>query len=337
MKLRAEDLASHLSQKLAPVYIVSGDEPLQVGEAADAIRARAREMGFSERQVFSVERGFDWGNLYAASNTLSLFAEKTLIELRFASAKPGDDGAKALREYAASPSPDNLLIISLPKLDKATQNSKWFTELEKVGVFIQIWPVDSVRLGQWVAQRMRRKGLKPTPEAAEFLADRVEGNLLAAAQEIDKLCLTHSGEVGLEAMMEAVADSARFDVYTLVDAALSGDAVRTARILGVLRDTGVEPMIVQWALSREIRSLAEMAAERGTNIDAVIQKHRVWKNRVPLVKQALQRIRPGQWNRLLLNAGKIDRMIKGLSSGNCWNELLKLSLAMGGTELLREI
>lgn len=336
MKLKAEDLESHLKQQLASVYIVSGDEPLQLGESVDLIRARAREQGYAERQVYSVERGFDWGQLYAGGNTLSLFSQKILLELRMASAKPGDVGAKALIEFAQHLNPDTLLIISLPKMDKATQNSKWFSALEKVGVFIQIWPVDTARLPLWIVQRMRTRGLSASRDAAQLLADRVEGNLLAAAQEIEKLALNYQGEVQLEQMAEAISDSVRFDVFALVEAILQGEKQRIVRILDVLRSTGVEPILVEWAVMTELRLLSQLAssAAKGKSVDQLIKEKRIWDSRARLLKMALQRSKAGYWNTLILSAARLDRTIKGMMQGNSWDELLKLSLAMGGVRIL---
>lgn len=336
MKLKAEDLESHLKQQLAQVYVVSGDEPLQLGESVDLIRARAREQGYAERQVYSVERNFDWGQLYAGGNTLSLFSQKILLELRMGSAKPGDAGSKALIEFAQHLNPDTVLIISLPKVDKKIQASKWFAALEKVGVFIQIWPVEITRLPQWISQRMRMRGMAVSRDAAQLLADRVEGNLLAAAQEIEKLALNYQGEVQLEEMADAISDSVRFDVFALVEAILQGDKQRIVRIMDVLKSTGVEPILVEWAIMSELRLLSQLAASaaKGKSVDQQMKEKRIWDSRARLLKMALQRSKAGYWNTLILAAARLDRTIKGMMQGNTWDELLKLSLAMGGIRIL---
>lgn len=337
MNIKIEQLPAQLRNNLLPVYIVSGDEPLQVSEAEDMIRAQARSMEFSEREVFHAESGFDWGTLYEAGNALSLFATRRIIELRLPKLKIGDSGAKALMDYVANPSPDNVLIITMPRLDGNVKKAKWYKAVEGVAGVIQVWPVESNQLIGWVARRMKQKGLNASREAVAYLAEKVEGNLLAASQEIEKLSLLHQGDVDLDVVAESVADSAHFDVFALVDVALEGKPQRVERVLSILRASGVEPILVQWALSREIRSMLELSQSyRGGNADALFRKHRVWGKRVQLVKGVLERSRPKHWKSMLVHTARIDRMIKGMASGNPWDELLKLALSMGGTELLRE-
>lgn len=340
MKLKPDQIKSHFAgyrasatPSMAPVYLVSGDEPLQVGEVCDAIRTRARELGYAGREVMYVETGFDWDALHAAANSLSLFSERRIIELRLPTGKAGDAGSKALVEYAQRPADDAVLLVITGKLDKAVMSSKWVGALDKVGVVVQVWPVEVRQLPGWITQRMRAKGMQPDAEAAALLAERVEGNLLAAAQEIEKLFLLHgAGQINARAIAEAVVDSARFDVYGLVDSALAGDAARTARMLQGLHSEGVEPVLVLWALAREIRSLAEMAYEvhAGTAMDQVMAAHRVWDARKPLVKSGLKRNTLTQWQAMLRHAGQIDRIIKGVMPGNAWDEILQLALLMAG-------
>jgi len=338
MRLKAEQIEAHLRRGLAPVYLVGGDEPLLVQEACDAIRARAREEGYSERDVLHVEAGFDWNALTAVSNTLSLFAERRLIELRLPKAKPGDAGGKALVAYAQRPPEDTVLVVIAGKLDAQAQRTKWVSALEGAGAFVQIWPVNPRQLPAWIQQRMRARGMQPEREAVTVLAERVEGNLLAAAQEIDKLELLYGqGPIDTQQVARAVADSSRFDVYGLVDAALAGDGARAARIVAGLRGEGIEPILVLWALAREIRGLAGMAYSLGggQTLDQVVAAHRVWKSRQPLVKQGLKRLPAVGWCRLLAHAGTIDRMIKGALPGNAWDELLQLSLALAGKPFVK--
>jgi DNA polymerase-3 subunit delta len=333
MKLYYDKLDSHLQQGLQPLYLLSGDEPLQLMEASDAIRRRAREQGFGERQVMHVEAGFDWGSLLAASDSLSLFAEQRLIELRLPSGKPGKEGGKVLSEYAANPPPDTVLLITSGKLDRSAQNSKWFKSLDKAGVTLAVWPIEPQALPGWVMQRMRERGMQPTREAAQLLAERVEGNMLAAAQEVEKLLLLY-GEANVDAAQieEGVADSARYDIFELVDTALLGDVPRTTRVVQGLRAEGVEPVLLLWALLREIRALAQMAAEleQGSAIEPVLERFRVWNKRKGPVRAGLQRHTLKRWQLLLRRAGRIDRMIKGIEPGNPWDELLQLALLMAG-------
>lgn len=333
MRQRPEQLAAHLQQSLAPIYLVCGDEPLQAMEAADAIRGAARRAGHGERQVFHVESGFDWDQLAAAADNLSLFAEQRLIELRMPDGKPGDAGSKALTAYAANPPEDTLLLISAGRLDKRQQQSKWFKALESAGVVVQVWPVEAKALPGWIGERMRARGLNPSQAAAGLLAEKVEGNLLAAAQEVEKLALLHGeGEVDEAAVAAAVSDSSRYDVFELVDTALSGDAARVVRVVDGLRDEGTEPTLVLWALGREVRALAAMAADvaGGSSPERVMGEYKVWNRRKGPVGAALKRAGPNRWRGLLQRAARADRIVKGAEWGNAWEELLQLALLMAG-------
>ncbi|TFF39032.1 DNA polymerase III subunit delta [Pseudomonas sp. RIT623] len=340
MKLAPAQLNKHLQGTLAPVYIVSGDDPLLCQEAADAIRAAARQQGYDERQVFSADANFDWGNLLLAGASLSLFAQRRLLELRLPSGKPGDKGAAALIEYCAKPAEDTLLLISLPKLDGSAQKTKWGKALIEGGQcqFIQIWPVDAQQLPQWINQRLSQAGLSAQRDAVDLIAARVEGNLLAAAQEIEKLKLLAEGnQITVETVQAAVADSARFDVFGLVDAILNGEAAHALRMLEGLRGEGVEPPVILWALARELRLLAGLAQQfsQGVPLDKAFSQARppVWDKRRPLVSKALQRLSAQRWAMLLQDAQRIDAQIKGQAEGSPWTSLARLSLLMAGQRL----
>ncbi|KFX67525.1 DNA polymerase III subunit delta [Pseudomonas taeanensis MS-3] len=340
MKLNPAQLSKHLQGNLASVYAISGDEPLLCQEACDTIRAATRELGFSERQVFNVESNFDWGNLLQASASLSLFADKRLLELRLPSGKPGDKGSAALLEYLARPPEDTVLLISLPKLDGSTQKTKWAKALidGQQTQFMQIWPVDAHQLPQWIRQRMAQAGLSASQEAVEMIAVRVEGNLLAAAQEIEKLkLLAIDGQVDVSTVHAAVADSARFDVFGLIDATLNGEAAHALRMLEGLRGEGVEPPVVLWALARELRLLANIAQQysQGMPLEKAFSSARppVWDKRRPLVSKALQRHSAARWALLLLDAQRIDAQIKGQAPGSPWSGLSLLTLNMCGQRL----
>jgi len=338
VKLDGRGLDKHLKERLAPVYLIAGDDPLQVMETTDAIRAAARERGFSEREVFHAERGFDWTSLAAESSNLSLFAEQRILELRIPGGKPGDAGSKALVAYAGDAPADNLLMVIMPKLDQAQQRSKWFKALDEIGVFIPLWPPTIAQLPAWVRQRMQAKALQPDEAAVQLLVDRVEGNLLAAEQEMEKLLLLHgAGPIDADQVADAVASSARFDIFGLVDAALGGEHPRCIRMLNGVRQEGVDPILVLWALSREVRSLASMAlmVEQGQSLDQVLAAQRVWEKRKPFVRKGLQRHNTARWLQLLRRCSYIDRMIKGLAVGNPWDELLELTLLMAGARLFR--
>ncbi|MDU9403655.1 DNA polymerase III subunit delta [Pseudomonas sp. zfem004] len=340
MKLSPAQLNKHLQGQLAPVYIVSGDDPLLCQEAADAIRGAARQQGYDERQVFSADANFDWGNLLLAGASLSLFAQRRLLELRLPSGKPGDKGAAALIEYCTNPAEDTLLLISLPKLDGSAQKTKWGKALIEGGhcQFIQIWPVDAQQLPQWINQRLSQAGLTAQRDAVDMIAARVEGNLLAAAQEIEKLKLLADGnQITVETVQAAVADSARFDVFGLVDAILNGEAAHALRMLEGLRGEGVEPPVILWALARELRLLAGLAQQfsQGVPLDKAFSQARppVWDKRRPLVSKALQRLSAQRWAMLLQDAQRIDAQIKGQAQGSPWTSLARLSLLMAGQRL----
>jgi len=336
VKVNYVDLQSRLVKQLAPVYIVTGDEPLQSAEASDAIRAAAKREGFTERHVLHVEKGFDWDNFLAISNSLSLFAERQLIELRMPGGKPGDKGAAALIEYAQNPPSDSILLIVSAKLDKATQRSKWFSQLEKTGVHIAVWPIETRQLSGWIQQRARSKAMKLAPAAVQLIVDRVEGNMLAAAQELDKLHLLFgANQIDEQAVLEAVSDSARYDIYSLVDVALSGDVKRIPRMLDGLRGEGVEPVLLNWALTRELRSMhtLSISVNRGIRAEQAVAQAGVWQNRKAMVTAGLKRHAVGSWQEMLLQANKIDRIIKGLTAGNVWDELLQLAIRIAGVTL----
>lgn len=332
MQLRNEQLETHLRQQLLPVYLLSGDEPLQMQEAGDAVREAARRQGYSEREVLDQAGGFDWSSLASAAESLSLFGEKRLLELRLNSAKLGTEGGKSLVAFCERPAIDTILLITLPKLERAQANSKWYKAVDALGVVVQIWPVEGRRLIPWIEQRLRRVGLIPDTGVVEMLADRVEGNLLAASQEIEKLLLLYGqGVVTPERLIEAVADSARFDIFNLVDTLLAGDISKGLRILQGLKGEGVAPPVVLWAISREIRLLAEMAFEvrLGGGVNQVMANHRVWERRKPILGKALQR-QVSHWQGLLTVCAHADKAIKGLDSADPWLLFQQLSRGMAG-------
>lgn len=335
MRLRFESLSSHIQQPLLPLYWVSGDEPFQIDEAGNLLRRAAQQQGYSERQVYHVERGFNWEQLRHSADSLSLFAERKLIELRLPSGKPGTDGSKALQDYAAAPPADTILLVISGKLEPAAQKSKWFTALENAGAWLQIWPIETARLPQWIAQRMKLRNMQATPAALRLLSERIEGNLLAADQELEKLLLLYGPvTVDVPEVQAAVTDSARFDVFGFVDEALAGHSERLARMLFGLRAEGVEAVLVLWALAREIRGLAQMARQGGASVEQVMASFRVWDKRKPLIRKALSRGNVADWEALLVSCGRLDRLIKGQGAGRVWDELLELALSLSGRPAL---
>ena len=338
MKIRAEQLQSHLSKELLPVYVISGDEPLLAQESADAVRLAARNKGFSGREVFHGEGKFDWGQLHNEANALSLFAEKKIIEIRISNGKPGDKGSKALCELCANPSPDNLLLVILPKLERSAQNSKWVKALEAVGAHIQVWPVTGDQLPRWIKQRLLESNITANQQAVEILAERVEGNLLAAVQEIEKLkLLAIEGKVDAIMMSSVVADSARYNLFEFVDKVLAGDAQSAARSLRGLHSEGTDAIPLLWAITRELRILIKASEQisRGENRDWALKNAGVWEKRLPLFRTAIQRCSAAHLRMLLYQAGAIDRGIKGMRQADIWDELTTLVLSLAGSQTLK--
>lgn len=330
MRLYPEKLNGQLKKQLLPVYLISSDDPLLQQEASDAVRQACRAQGYTERQVFSVERSFNWNQLREASATLSLFAEKRILEVRIPSGKPGDQGALVLQEYLARPAEDTVLLISLPRLDGSTLRTKWAKALQDSPIcgFVQIPVITPEQLPQWLNQRLQQKGLSADAEVLELISDRVEGNLLAAAQEIEKLTLlTDAKHLDSATVQNAIADSARYDIFTLVDAALASDTARSLRILSGLRAEGNEVPVILWALARDIRQLSLFAAqiEQGQTMQQVT--NRVWPaSRKPIIQKALQRHPAQHWQKLLQDAQLIDEQAKGQAPGSAWLSLEQLLL-----------
>jgi DNA polymerase-3 subunit delta len=329
MRLNTDQLAHVLEKNAARAWLIAGDEALLTGEAADAVRARARADGYAGRELFVTDRGFDWSELRNAARSLSLFAERRILEVRMPTARPGKEGAALLAELAADPGPDNLLLVVTTRPEREAWSSAWLKAFEKHGVFVQAWPVDIKRLPQWIAGRAARLGLAFEPGAAELLAERVEGNLLAAQQEIEKLALLQPGaRLGVDAVGSAVANSARYDVFQLGEAALDGDSPRAIRILEGLRAEGAEPPLVLWALCRELRALAdERNGVRKNAYGAMAER------RAALVSRAARRTAGLPLARWFRAAALIDRQVKGQSPGEPWTSLTGLVAAISGARL----
>jgi DNA polymerase-3 subunit delta len=338
VKISGDHLAAQLARPLAPVYLVSGDEPLLVNEAADAIRAKARAEGYTERELHVVERGFDWASLVAGSRSLSLFAERRIIEVRMAQPTPGEQGADAIIELASAASPDTMLLVITGKTDGRVQSSRWVGSVEKHGVVVQIWPIELSRLPAWIRERLGRHKLQADSTAAALLAERVEGNLLAAHQEVEKLALLlPPGPVTAETILDAVADSARFDVLQLGEAAMRGQTARALRILEGLRGEDFEPTLVLWAINKDLQWMARAQSlmRRGQSADAAMNALYVWRPRQAAMKQALGRLKPGAVRAMLLDAERADRAIKGLVPSDPWIEFEALVARMAGARLAR--
>ena len=334
MRLRMEQLASHLKRNdLAPVYFVSGDEPLQKLECVDLIRAAARTQGYNERVVFNVDKTFEWETILQAGNNLSLFSDRRIIELRMASPKPGKEGVKALQEYAAQASQDNLLLISADKAERTVQNSKWFKSLEKVGVIIQVWPVNPAQLPGWIQSRFQQQQKRISMDAARLIAQRVEGNLLAARQEIEKLCLLVStDDIDVEDVIAAVADSSRFDVFSMIESAYLGEPDRIIIMLKGLRKEGVEPLALFGAIMWEFRRTCSMAWEKqtGNSMENIFSAYRIWDQKKPALNAVLKRHTYSRLLHILCYCAKIDKTMKSTNKEQAWDQLMILLLALAG-------
>jgi len=328
VQLRPEQLPAQLAKGIAPLYVVTGDEPLLALEAADAIRTGARAAGYTDRKLFSVERSFDWGQLAAAGAGMSLFGDKTFIDLRIPGGKPGKDGAKALEAHARSAGAggvngDAATLITLPKLDRAQLASAWFTALSQQGVTIQAQAVERAALPAWIGERLARQKQSADYDTLAFIAGKVEGNLLAAHQEILKLGLLQpEGKLEFEAVRDAVLNVARYDVFKLSESWLENDWPRFRRMLDGLKGEGEAPPLVLWAMTDDIRALAKL--RRG---------EKVWKGpRLPLYERKARSVRPAQIGNALKHAAAIDRLIKGLRprqlSDNVWEEFYRLGTSL---------
>lgn len=338
MKLTADKINAQLSKGLSPIYFISGDDPLLAGEVTDAIRAEARRQGYDERESHSADARFDWSGLRAGLDNLSLFASRKIVEIRLLTGKPGREGGAAIVELIANPPPDTLFIFTSPQIDKRTASTKWVQALERDAIWVAIRSLTPDQLPGWLADRMRAAGLSFDKEALEIMAARVEGNLLAAQQEISKLALLSKGQqVTAEVVQLSVADGARFDVFQLADAAVGQDVARAIRILYGLRKEGVAPALTLWALVREAKLLVSLwtRVEQGTPPGRAMGEARVWRSRQPIFSKALSNHDERSVRRLVAKAGLTDRIVKGASPGQPWNALLELVLCLAQPHQVR--
>jgi DNA polymerase-3 subunit delta len=334
MQLRGEDLAAHLERGLRPIYTLYGDEPLLVIEAADAVRRAARAQGFAERESLTAMPGFDWSELGHAARGMSLFGARKLIDLRIPTGKPGREGSAALQEYAASAaSPDALLLVTLPGLDWSEEKAVWLKALTEAGVTVKPIPPGLNELPAWIAGRLKAQGQSAEADGLRFIAERVEGNLLAAHQEILKLGLLYPpGKIGFEQIREAVLNVARYGLDGLREALLAGDLARLARTLEGLKQEGEAPPLVLWAMAEEARALAQVkhAQAAGRPLDQAMKDARVWGARQPPFRKAAARIGVDTAQTALRLAARIDRLNKGIGRGDPWDGFLRLGALLSG-------
>lgn len=332
MILRPDQLAAQLDKPLTPLWVVHGNEPLLVLEAGDAIRAAARRQGFSERETLVVGQGFRWDSLTLAAGNMSLFGGEKLVDLRIPTGKPGRDGGDALQRYAAKLPTGVLTLITLPEVDWQGRKTSWFKALSEHGTAIELNAPERERLPAWVAQRLAAQKQSASAEALSFIAEHVEGNLLAAHQEIRKLGLLHpEGAITLEQVQDAVLNVARYDIDKLRQAILEGDPARCVRLLDGLRGEGAAPPLILWALANETRSLAALRTGRdaGQPLAALFKAERIFDSRrQQALGRALDRLTQSGLRAALMHAARIDRMIKGIVSGDVWDEFQQLALRL---------
>jgi DNA polymerase III subunit delta len=334
MQIRAEQLEQHLKKQFQPVYIVSGEDPLLMQESCDLIRKYAREQGCTDREVIEVTpKNFSWSEIFNSAASMSLFADRKLIELRLPSGKPGAEGSKALCEYLDSSGLEDVLLIVSGKIDKQSTSSKWYKALDQAGGCIQIWPVDANSLPRWLEQRVQAAGMTIDREAVQLLCERVEGNLLSAVQEIEKLkLLASNNSIDADTVVRSVADNTRFNLFALADNAMAGDTANSLRMLYGLRGEGTEAITVLWALSREVTTLYQLQAESeaGGNLQQAMRSKRIWNSKMPMVQAALSRHSKASLTQLLDLAATTDGSIKGFADGNPWDHLADLIAGLGG-------
>jgi DNA polymerase-3 subunit delta len=329
MRIKPEQLGAALQKSLAPVYFISGDEPLQLTEAADAIRNAAKKAGFASREVLAVDAHFEWKQLALTAAEQSIFADKKIIDLRLSGSGPGTDGAKALLSYCGSVPDDTVLMVTCGKLASASLKSRWFQALDNAGVVMQVWPLEGQSLLAWLQQRLQLRGLQADRESIRLIASRVEGNLLAAVQEIEKLYVLYgSGNLSYQQIIDGVADNSRYDVFTLVSSVIEADVNRIYKIMASLKAEGVAAPVVLWALTREARSLVKMKWQlsQGQSRDIVFRNNQIWDKRQALVSAALNRLSFPDLNAIIILSAKADREIKGQQAGDAWETLRSICL-----------
>jgi len=333
-QVRPDDLAAHLARGLARLYVIHGDEPLAALEAGDAIRAAARKAGCDDRDVLVVEPGFKWDAFLAANANMGLFGSRKFVDLRIPTGKPGTDGGRALEAYAANPNSDNVTLVTLPRVDRATQGSAWFAALADAGVTIAVQPIDRAELPRWIAARLARQKQRAGRDVLDYLAEQCEGNLLAARQEIEKLALLlPEGELAQDAVESATADVARYDVFQLSEAWLGGDAARALRILAVLRAEGEPVTLAVWQIAEDLHALARVQAEArgGMSLATALRNARIWGRRQGAMERAARRVSADALAAMTTAAAKLDALSKGLGRGDAWDDLAALALVLAGT------
>ena len=327
MQIKPNQLSHQLQKNIAPLYTLFGNEPLLIAEASDSIRALATQQHYTEREIFTVDHRFDWDELQQANNNLSLFGDKRLMDIRIPSGKPGREGGKAIEAYCQALPQDTITPITLPRIEKQGQSTKWFKALEKSGITVPFYPIERAHLPGWIEQRLISQQQSTTTETLQFLADSVEGNLLAAHQEISKLALLYPvGKLSFAQVKDAVLEVARYDVFKLAEAMVAGDTARYVHILEELEGEGTAPPLILATLAEQIRSLLliRKGLDAGKPMMQLMREARVWGDRQRLMENVARRTSIKSLTDALLHAAKIDRISKGVAKGDTWNELTQL-------------
>ncbi len=336
MNVYPDTLPKALAKGIAPVYMISGDEPLQIMEAADQIRAAARKAGFTGTERYQVDnaRSFDWQALAMSGNTMSLFGDKKIVGLHIPSGKPGTEGSKALKKWCESPPEDTVLLITTGRPEGRFQTSAWFKAIDKAGVTMQVWPLSPAKTRGWIEQRLRASNVQADAEAIELLVDRVEGNLLAAKQEIEKLAILYSNQsVGPREVLASVTDSSRYTIIDLIDAALGSETTRAIKVLNGLRAAGDSPVLICWHLGSEVRKINAVLSkiDRGENPSQAMFKSGVWKNKQPLVGRIIRERKRLFWLRASADCSYLDLLSKGMANGDLWTEIAAFVTRLSGS------
>ncbi len=326
MELKVPQLASHLESSLSPVYLISGDEPLQIEETSDLIRHKARDSGFVERQVFHADRSFDWSQIVEQSSNMSLFGDKKIVELRLPTGKPGTAGGKALQEYCEHVPEDVLLLIQSAKIEKATLRSKCVQAISHTGVFMRIWPLTGEELVRWVQSRLTKEQLSADRQSAEYIASRVEGNMLAAAQEIEKMALLALGDNNAQNNEAWISSQSKYNVFDLVDTILLGHRGKVIKVLSHLQRDSIAPNLVLWGLAELVRAVIfTMTQKRGQSKG--VQNVFFYSKRNQLATHA-SKFTQQQLYTLMMKCGQVDQMIKGRATGDVWQSFSDVALKL---------
>lgn len=337
MRISAAQLTAHLQHHhLAPIYVFMGDEPLHIQECVEQLRLCARQQGFNERSVLTVDKNFDWLSLTQQTQHLSLFAKRRFWELHLA--QLNEAGSQFLKTYGQQPPDDILLALIMQSVDSKKQKSQWFLSLEQAGVIVQLRALAPEDLPAWLQQRLHQHQLQATPKAIALMAQRCSGHLLACAQEIEKLALLYAPQstLDVEQVTMAFADNARFKIFEWVDNVLMGELTQTTRQFKRLKEEGVEIILLIWILHKEIRLLCRLshALQAGASLETLFKNHRIWSIRKPIIYQALNRHSTERWQQFLPQLVKLEHMAKGMLTGRCWDELLRLAVEIAGIKFL---